>query len=409
VNGEAPQSSNGERYIDALAELLVRFGANVQPGQVVAISTEPGKEPLARAIAAHAYRAGAKFVDVVSFDPHIKLARAQYADPQSLAWVPPWYGDRVLMLGELKAATIATSGPVEPCLMDGIDPRLLGRDMLPRVKESTVLLRDRSVNWTIGPGPTLGWAELVYPDLDGDAALERLWDELAHVCRLKEPDPVAAWEVRFTGLLEVARVLNSLELDALRYEGPGTELTVGLFGSSLWHAARLETAGGIAHHPNLPTEEVFTTPDPTRADGVVTATKPLFTSGKLITGLRVRFEGGRAVEIDADDGAGTLRALSAKDEGGTRLGEVALVDRESRIGQLGTVFYDTLLDENAASHVALGQALGFALGDPADQARMNNSEIHVDFMIGSDQLAVTGLTRDGGEIPLLRDGAWQML
>jgi aminopeptidase len=409
VNGEAPQIADGERYVDALAELLVRFGANVQPGQVVAVGTEPGKEPLARAIAAHAYRAGAKYVDVVSFDPHIKLARAQHADPESLSWVPPWYGDRILMLGEMKAATINTSGPVEAHLMDGIDPELLGRDMLPRVKESTVLLRDRSVNWTIGPGPTRGWAKLVYPELDGDAALARLWDELAHVCRLKEPDPVAAWDERLTRLLDVASVLTALELDALRYEGPGTELTVGLFASSVWQAARLETAGGIMHRPNLPTEEVFTTPDPTRADGVVTATKPLFTSGKLITGLRVRFEGGRAVEIGADEGAGTLRSLSAKDDGGTRLGEVALVDRESRIGQLGTVFYDTLLDENAASHIALGQALGFALADPADQARMNNSEIHVDFMIGSDELAVTGIARDGTEIPLLRDGTWQML
>jgi aminopeptidase len=293
--------------------------------------------------------------------------------------------------------------------MDGVDAALLGRDLLPRVKEATVLLRDRSVNWTIGPGPTQGWAQLVYPQLDGDAALERLWDELAHVCRLQEPDPVAAWEARFTDLLGVARVLNSLELDALRYEGPGTELTVGLFPSSLWHAARLETAGGIAHHPNLPTEEVFTTPDPARADGVVTATKPLFTSGKLITGLRVRFEAGQAVEIDADEGAGTLRAMSTKDAGGARLGEVALVDRESRIGQLGTVFYDTLLDENAASHIALGQGFAFAVADAADQRRINTSEIHVDFMIGSDELAVTGVTRDGAEVPLLRDGAWQML
>ena len=186
----------------------MRFGANVQPGQVVAISTEPGKEPLARAIAGHAYRAGAKFVDVVSFDPHIKLARAQFADPESLAWVPPWYGDRVLMLGELKAATIATSGPVEPRrLMDGIDPSARSAaTMLPRVKESTVLLRDRSVNWTIGPGPTprLGRARLPRSRRRGGAA-SACGASSPTSCRLKEPDPVAAWEVRFTGLLEVAR------------------------------------------------------------------------------------------------------------------------------------------------------------------------------------------------------------
>jgi aminopeptidase len=400
---------DAEHYTDALAELLVRFGANVQPGQVVAVSSEPGKERLTRAIATHAYKAGAKFVDVFSFDPHIKRARAAYGDPESLGWVPPWYGERMLGLGKLCAATIATSGPVEPHLMDGIDPALLGRDMLPRVKESQTLLAERSVNWTIGPGPNAGWAQLVYPELDREAALARLWDDLAHVCRLTEPDPVAAWNDRLGRLLEVAGKLNSFSLDALHYEGPGTSLTIGLLASSRWHAAKLETAGGIIHTPNLPTEEVFTTPDPRRAEGHVAATKPLFTSGKLITGLRVHFEGGRAVAIEADDGAGTLQALSQRDHGGTRLGEVALVDRESRIGQLGTVFYDTLLDENASSHIALGQGLGFAVADEGDRKRMNDSEIHVDFMIGSSELEITGITRDGTDIPLLRDGAWQIL
>ena len=407
ANGEI--GTGQERYIDALAELVVRFGANVQPGQIVAVGSEPGKEQLSRAVATQAYKAGAKFVDVVSFDPHIKRARAMYADPETLSWVPSWYGDRVLKMGECKGATIALSGPVEPHLMDGIDPVLLGRDMLPRVKESVVNLRERSVNWTVGPGPTRGWAELVYPELDRDVAFERLWDEIAHVVRLNEPDPVAAWEVRLDRLVTVAETLTSLQLDALRYEGPGTDMTVGLLPSSAWQAARFQTAGGIVHRPNLPTEEVFTSPDPARTDGVVTATKPLFTSGKLISGLRVRFEGGRAVEIDADEGAGTLRALAARDDGAARLGEVALVDADSRIGQLGTIFCDTLLDENAASHIALGQGFHFAITDEADQRRVNESEIHVDFMIGSSELAVTGITRDGAEVPLLRDGAWQML
>jgi aminopeptidase len=172
--------------------------------------------------------------------------------------------------------------------------------------------------------------------------------------------------------------------------------------------ARLTTVDGIVHTPNLPTEEVFTTPDPDRVEGVVTATKPLFVSGAMITGLRVRFEGGRAVEIEADRGAQTLRDLSARDAGAARLGEVALVDRESRIGGLGTVFFETLLDENAASHIALGEALGFAVDDEGDRARANRSQLHIDFMIGGDEVAVTGLTRDGGEVPLLRGGRWQL-
>ena len=181
-----------------------------------------------------------------------------------------------------------------------------------------------------------------------------------------------------------------------------------MFPSSRWLCARLTTVDGIVHAPNLPTEEVFTTPDPERVQGTVTSTKPLFVSGTVINGLRVRFEGGRAVQIDADEGADVLRTMSEHDEGAARLGEVALVDRESRIGRLGTVFFDTLLDENAASHIALGQALDFAIDDPGDRNLTNSSELHTDFMIGSDDVAVTGVLRDGTEVPLLRGGAWQI-
>jgi aminopeptidase len=394
-------------HIQALAELLVRFGANVQPGQLVAIGSEPGKERLTRELAEQCYIAGAKFVDVSSFDLHVKHSRARHADPDTLGWVPPWYGERMRALVDMEAASISLSGAVEPHLMDDLDPSLLGRDMLPRVKESTAVVEEQKVNWTVGPCPTPGWAQLVYPDLDADAALTRLWDQIAYICRLTDGDPVAAWEARMEKLLAVAAKLDGLGLDAVRFEGPGTDLTVGLLPGSHWMAAKLETLGGIVHRPNLPTEEIFTTPDPARTEGVVTSTKPLFVSGVVITGLRVRFEGGRAVEISADRGAGTLQALSDRDAGGARLGEVALVDRESRIGGTDTVFFDTLLDENAASHIALGQGLGFAVQDE-DRGRINQSQIHIDFMIGGNQVAVTGVPREGAEIPLLRDGNWQI-
>ncbi|MDQ6606923.1 MAG: aminopeptidase [Actinomycetota bacterium] len=394
-------------HIQALAELMVRFGANVQPGQLVSIGSEPGKEPLTRAIAEQCYLAGAKFVDVATFDLHVKRSRARHADPDTLDWVPPWYGERMRALVDMEAAAISLSGTVEPHLMDGIDASLLGRDMLPRVKESIAVVEERRVNWTVGPCPTPGWAKLVYPDLEEAAALSRLWDQIAYVCRLTDGDPVAAWDARMEKLLAVAAKLDGLALDALHFEGPGTDLTVGLLAGSRWMAAKLETVGGIVHRPNLPTEEVFTTPDPTRTEGVVTSTKPLFVSGVAITGLRVRFEAGRAVEISAEQGAGTLQALCDRDAGGARLGEVALVDRESRIGGTDTVFFDTLLDENAASHIALGQGLGFAVQDE-DRQRMNQSQIHIDFMIGGHQVAVTGVPRDGAEIPLLRDGDWQI-
>jgi aminopeptidase len=339
---------------------------------------------------------------------HVKRARALHADPDTLGFVPPWYGERVLALGAAQAATIALTGPVAPKIMADVDPARLGEDMLPSVREAIEVLNARKVNWTAGPCPTPGWAQLVHPGLEPEQALERLWEEIAHVCRLDEADPVAAWNERLDHLLAIAQKLNELSLDCVRFEGPGTDLSVGLLRSSRWLAARLDTVGGIVHVPNIPTEEVFATPDPERVDGFVTSTKPLFTSGRLITGLRVRFEGGVAVEIDAEDGAETLRALSQRDAGAARLGEVALVDREGRIGQLGTVFYDTLLDENASSHIALGQGLEFDLRDGDDSERINQSEIHIDFMIGSDEVAVTGVARDGAEVALLRDGIWQI-
>jgi aminopeptidase len=394
-------------YIWPLADLLVRFGANVQRGQIVALSSEPGKERLARAVAEAAYRAGARFVDLQMFDVYLKRSRALYADPDTLSFVPPWYGERMLALSDARAARIVLSGPVAPRIMDGIDPELAGRDMLPAIRESIAVVNERTTNWTIGPCPTAGWAKLVHPWLDTGSALEQLWEQIAHICRLDESDPVATWEQRLDQLVRAADRLDSLRLDSLHFDGPGTDLSVGLLPSSRWLCGRFETAAGLRHVPNLPTEEVFTTPDPERVTGTVRSTKPLFTSGRMITGLRVTFEDGRAVQIDANEGAETLRSLSRRDPGGARLGEVALVDREGRIGPLDTVFYDTLLDENAASHIALGQGFRFAVAE--DEAeRINSSEIHIDFMIGGDEVNVTGTTREGRRVPLLRGGAWQI-
>jgi aminopeptidase len=395
-------------YIRPLAELIVRFGANVQPGQIVALSSEPGKEALARAVAEVAYERGALFVDMSVFDVYLKRARVLHAAPETLEFVPPWYGERILALGEHRCARIGLTGVAAPHALDGLDPALVGMDMLPSVAESRRLLGDRSTNWTVAPCPTLEWATLVHPALEPAAALDRLWEQIAHVCRLDEPDPVAAWEQRFAALGAVASRLDRLQLDSLRFDGPGTSLQIGLLPGSRWVSGRIETVDGIVHAANLPTEEVFTTPDPARVHGTVRSTKPLQVAGTTIEGLRVRFEDGRAVEIDADRGAGALRALAKRDRGGAALGEVALVDREGRIGPLRTVFYETLLDENAASHIALGQGLSFGLADEGSAARMNQSEIHIDFMIGSDEVAVTGVLQDGSEAPLLLDGSWQL-
>ncbi|MDX6650016.1 MAG: aminopeptidase [Solirubrobacteraceae bacterium] len=401
---EVPSAAELERF----AELIVGFGANVQPGQIVAIGTEPGKEDLTRALAAAAYRHGAKFVDVASWDIHVKRARVQHAAEDTLDFVPPWYGERILALGEQRAARIGLSGPVAPGLLDDLDPTRVGRDHLPFVPETGQVVNERTTNWTIAPCPTRSWAELVYPDLEPAEAMDRLWEALRHVCRLDEEDPVAAWQERIDTLVAAADRLTARRLDAVHFEGPGTDLTVGLLPSSRWLAASFTTVEGIVHFPNLPSEETFTTPDPARVDGVVRATKPLALPGTIIRGLEVEFRAGRAVRIDAEAGADAMRAMVERDEGAARLGEVALVDREGRIGPLDTVFYDTLLDENAASHIALGRAYDMAVDDEADKRRANLSAVHADFMIGGPGVDVTGVTGDGERVAVLRDGAWAL-
>ena len=399
-------TSTLERY----ADLIVSVGANVQPGQVVAIDASPEAAPLVHTIARLAYERGARYVDVGYFDGAVKRIRAQHAREETLDWAPPWIGRRLLDLGELDAARIVLTPLLPPALLEGVDPARAGKDRLPSVPELFKVIDDRSIAWTISPYPLAGWARAVYPDVDEGEAVDLLWQDVIHVCRLDEPDPAAAWVARIDEIWQRAQKLDELDLDALHFEGPGTDLTVGLLPSSRFakEGGAAHTRTGVRHMPNLPTEEMYTTPDPERTEGVVAATKPLDVSGSVVDGLRVRFEGGRVVEIEADTNADALRMRVATDEGASRLGEVALVDRESRIGKLGRVFFNTLLDENAASHIALGDAYAMPIADPADLPRINESAIHVDFMIGSDDVTVTGRTKDGRDVTVMRDGAWQI-
>jgi aminopeptidase len=247
----------------------------------------------------------------------------------------------------------------------------------------------------------------VYPDVPADEALGRLWGAVTRMCRLDEPDAAAAWSARFVELTGAARRLNERRFDAIRLHGPGTDLTVGLLPSSEFRAADFTRVDGLVHRPNLPTEEVFTTPDPQRTDGTVTMTLPKELYGSIVEGVRLVFEDGRVVRVDGARGAETLRAVIAHDEGAARLGELALVDGSGRIGPLGTVFFDTLVDENAASHIALGSGLPMGVGD-TDLGRINTSAIHVDLMVGSPQVDVDGVTAAGDRVPVLRGGVWQV-
>ena len=399
-----------EALLDRYADLIVGFGANVQPDQVVVVEASPEAAPLTHRIARRAYARGARYVDIAYFDPLAKRIRAETAAEDLLSWVPPWLGSRMLDLGELGAARIVLTPIVSPGLLAGIDPARTSRDRLPGLKETLKLVDERSVAWTISPFATERWATVVFPELEPAAAVDALWRDLEHVCRLDEPDPISAWERRIEEIWQAASRLDELDLDALRFVGPGTDLTVGLLPSSRFakEGGRATTRTGIHHVPNLPTEELFTTPDPERTEGVVSSTKPLDLGGALVKACG---SGSRAAAPSRSRRTRTRKPCARGAESTTAphgSAEVALVDGRSRIGGLGRTFFNTLLDENSASHLALGDGYAHPIADPADLPRINESEIHVDFMIGSGDVTVSGVTRGGDELPLLVGGAWQI-
>jgi len=397
-----------EARIEALATLAVGVSANVADGQTVMVRAHLVDAPLVRAMVRAAYRRGAHQVEVDWNDPVVRKIRLEEAGDAALGWVSPWVHELPTKLAGLRGSLITLAGDPAPGLYDDIDAGRLGRDTVP-VPEWGVVVAERSVNWAIVPSPTRGWAGLVHPDLDGDAALERLWSQIEYVCRLDEPDPGAAWRARAGDLARAAERLTLAQLDSLHFEGEGTDLHVGLLQGVRWLGGGLTTVWGREHLPNTPTEEVFTSPDPERTEGVVRSTKPLLVSGRAVTGLRMRFERGRAVAIEADSGAELLRELASRDDGAARLGEVALVDGSGRIGPLDTVFHHTLLDENAASHIAIGRGFGFLSEDPQSAGRINISAVHTDFMIGGPGVRVSGRTRDGRDIEVLAgDGTWRL-
>lgn len=391
-----------------LADLIVGFGANVQPGQLVGVTSYTGKEELTREITRAAYDRGARYVDVLYWDPRVKRQRLLHGNPETFGYIPPWMHARMRQLSDEHGARISLSGPAGLDAFDGVPGDRMGIDALPYLPETSEIIGLRTTNWCVGPAPTREWAAAVYPQADPEEAYAQLWDAIEHVCRLDTDDPPAAWEARFAEITANAAKLTARRFETIRLHGPGTDLTVGLLDSSRWLAGGQETVDGVLHYPNIPSEEAFTTPDPLRVDGYVSATMPLDLYGSIVNGIRIEFEQGRTVKIDADDNVETLRSACAKDDGGTRLGELALVDGGGRIGPLQTVFFDTLLDENAASHIALGASYLRGVESEADQERINRSQIHIDFMIGSPELDVDGHTRDGHVVPLLRDGSWQL-
>jgi aminopeptidase len=394
--------------LEEYARLTVRLGVNLQPGQTLAVNCLLDHAPLARAIAREAYRAGAGYVDVLYTDQHVRRAHIEAADVGLLGWSPPWLVERLVNLGESGGAICSISGNPEPEVFADLDGERVGAARMQEVAEASLALTDGLANWTIVAYPSPGWATTVL----GEPDVERLWEAVGHAVRLDQPDPIAAWREHIGRLESRARALDERAFDHLHYRGPGTDLTVGLHPDARWHAALDETRG-IKHVSNMPTEEIFTTPDARRVDGVVRASLPLQLQGTIVRGLEVRFADGRAVEVRAETGEALVRTHIASDDGAARLGEVALVDGHSAVAETGLVFYDTLFDENAASHLAFGasivQALPWAPDASAEERHargVNHSSIHTDFMIGSNELEVAGVTADAGEVPILAGGEW---
>ena len=387
-----------ERY----AELAVRVGANVQPGQEVFVHGLVEHFGLVRALTRQSYRAGASYVNVAYSDQHVRRAMIELGPDEALAHSPEWL--KTLARTTAGNALLATMGNPEPELLADLDGDRIGRAMPLEVAEiRRQQHRDNSVNWCGVGAPTEGWARQVL----GEPDVERMWELVAFCFRLDEPDPVDAWREHLDRLDARAAALTERAPDALRYRGPGTDFTVGLLPSAHWGSARFRTAGGIDYVANMPTEEIFTTPDPRRAEGTLRSSLPLSLDGQLIRDLQLTFEDGRIVQVEADTGADMVRSHLATIENADRLGELALVTKESRVGQSRTLFYDTLFDENATCHIAYGNGLPYAFDGEPDEA-MNVSNIHVDFMVGGPELAVDALLPDGTEVPLIRDEEWQL-
>jgi len=404
-----------DEKLDKLAEVAVRVGLGLQPGQELVMTASLDSVALARRITEHAYRAGASLVTTLYSDDEATLARYHLAQDASFDHAAKWLYEGMGAAFKSGAARLAIAG-ANPSLLSNEDPEKVSRAnraVSLAYRPALELITRHEINWTIVACATSAWAKEMFPDDAPEAALAKLWEAIFATSRIDVDDPVAAWKAHDAGLQKRAALLNEKRYSALHYRGPGTDFRLGLADDHWWLGGGTTAGNGYYCIPNMPTEEVFSTPHKNRADGVVTASKPLSHQGTLIEGIRVRFEGGRIVEAHATRGEEVLRKLIDTDEGARHLGEVALVPHSSPIAHSGLLFYNTLFDENAASHIALGQAYSSCVRDgdklsPEELAAKgaNDSLIHVDWMIGSGELDIDGITASGAVEPLMRKGEW---
>jgi aminopeptidase len=409
------QTAIDPQKLDKLAETAVKVGLRLEPGQDLVITAPLAALPLVRLVTKHAYKAGAGLVSTFYSDEEATLARYQYAPDASFDRATDWLYEGMAKAYAQGAARLAIAGD-NPMMLAGQDPAKVARANKANsiaYKPALEKIANFDINWNIISYPNPAWARQVFPDLPEEIAVGRLADAIFAASRVDVADPVAAWGEHNANLKTRSTWLNGQRFSALHFTGPGTDLTVGLADDHEWHGGASTAKNGITCNPNIPTEEVFTTPHALKVEGYVSSTKPLSHQGTLIEDIQVKFEAGRIVEAKASRGEEVWNKVLDTDEGARRLGEVALVPHSSPISASGVLFYNTLFDENASCHIALGQCYskcfldGASLSQDEIKAKGGNSSlIHIDWMIGSDKVDIDGLKPDGTRVPVMRKGEW---
>ncbi len=404
-----------EENLALLAKLAVVEGVNLQPGQELILRADIGNSQLVHLVTAEAYRVGAKQVSVMYSDESVSVIRFEAGSDEAMSYAPNWIYDGMTRAIEENAAVLSISS-ANPSLLANIPPEKVAvssRSQGVAAKRISEYIGGFQINWSIVGAASPAWAQQVFAGLPEEEALQMLWNAIFLTSRILEDDPIASWTAHCNRLAERMLWLNELKLDAVRFRGPGTDLHVGLIPGHRWIGGRGQSKNGVQCSPNIPTEEIFTMPHRERTHGVVRSTKPLSLRGQIVSGIEVTFENGLVTQAKAARGEETLQRLIQTDEGSGRLGEIALVPNSSAVSQSGVLFLNTLYDENAASHIALGSAIGENYpghDDLTDEQRLtagvNESLIHVDWMIGSSEIDVDGIHADGTSTPLMRAGEW---